>query len=206
MAIAHLMPLASASTGSAGAGGSSGGAGGSAGAASGSAGSGGSAAAGGGITGTALFTKVNIGVQAKIDIDGCTDGKTYPVHIHEGMSCENTMTQGGHWGAMMAAAGSGGSSAAGSGGQSAGAGGSAGGASGSGGSAGGAPMMMVRGEGIPDIMCKGTTGSTALTRSTPDARIAWTIGGDPMTDVVGHVVVVHDSTGKRIACGKIVME
>jgi hypothetical protein len=197
-AIAHIMPLASATTGSAGSGGS---------------GAGGSAAAGG-ITGTALFTKVTTGVQLKIDIDGCTDGAMYLEHIHEGMSCDNAMTQGGHWGAVTAAAGSGGSSAAGSGGSSAGAGGhsagaggTSGGAGGSGGAAAGGPApLMLRGEGINPIVCMGTMGSTALTRSTPDVRITWSIGGDPMTDVVGHVIVVHNANGDRIACGKIMMQ
>jgi hypothetical protein len=190
-AVAKIAALASAPSGAAGSSGSGG--------SSGSAGAGG-AAAGGGISGTATFTKVNI----LIDIDGCMDGKNYPVHIHEGMSCDNAMTQGGHWGAMTAAAGSGGSSGGSSGGagHSAGSGGSS---AGSGGAAGGM-MLMLRGEGIPDIMCKGSSGTTSVTRSTPDARIAWTIGGDPTTDVVGHVVVVHNAAGDRVACGKIVMQ
>jgi hypothetical protein len=188
--------------------------------------------------GMATFTKTLSGVDLTIMVTGCTDGKSYPVHIHEGMSCDNATTQGGHWGAMPmsgsagasgAAAGSGAAgSAAGSGGaagsagqaggaagasgsaSAAGSGGAAGAsgsasAAGSGGAAGGAPVLVLRGEDIPDIKCSAGMGSTVTSRSTPDVRLLWTIGGEALTNVVGHVIVVHDGSA-RIACGKIEMK
>jgi hypothetical protein len=186
--------------GSAGHGG--GGAGGAAG--GGTAGAGGSSAAGP-ITGSAVFTSTSTGVDVMITINGCVDTKSYPVHIHEGSSCTDVASQGPHWGAAAAAAGSGGSGGAGGAAGSAGKSG-AGGTAGSGGAAGG-PAMLLRGEGIPEIMCKGTTGSSMLSRANTDPKLAWSVGGDMTTNVVGHVVVVHDPVAKtpRIACGKITM-
>jgi pilus assembly protein FimV len=181
---------ASGSAGSVSAGHGGGGAGGS------TAGAGGSGAAGP-ITGSAVFTATSTGVDVVVTINGCVDAKSYPVHIHEGSSCADVASQGAHWGAAASAAG-------GSGG-SGGAGGSAGSA-GSGGAAG-APAMLLRGEGIPEIMCKGTTGTSMLSRANTDPKLAWSVGGDMTTNVVGHVVVVHDPVAKtpRIACGKITM-
>ncbi|HET6339433.1 MAG TPA: superoxide dismutase family protein [Polyangiales bacterium] len=64
-----------------------------------------------------------------------------------------------------------------------------------------------RGEGIPSVMCVGTTGTSTLTRPAIPANLAWTIGGDVMTNVVGHAFVVHDpdvaTMPPRIACGLI---
>src|SRR5258706_11678586 len=62
---------------------------------------------------------------------------------------------------------------------------------------------MTRGEGIPAIMCTGTTGTTFTTRSaTPDVT-AWSVGGNATTNVIGHVLVVHDPdmATTRIGCG-----
>ena len=153
-----------------------------------------------------------VGTSIKLDISvmNCADG-SYPVHIHEGTSCADAMAQGGHWGAMAApAAGSGGAggSSAGAGGRSGAGGGSAGAAGGSAGAGGSPAMMIVRGEGIPNIQCSGMTGTSTVTRDSADPKLTWTIGGDATTNVVGHVVVVHDATtpSKRIACGKIAME
>jgi hypothetical protein len=174
------------------------------------------------VSGTAEFSKVGTSeVDVTIEVTGCEDGKSYPVHIHEGTSCDSVATQGGHWGApaaMMGAAGAGGS-AAGAAGSTAGAGGSAGhdashaGGAGSAGSAGsaagaggaGATSFLYRGEGITDIKCTGTTGKTSAKRNSFDKRVLWTLGTMSDTDVVGHVVVVHDGAA-RIACGKIVMK
>ena len=213
------------------------------------AGSGAAGSGAAGLRGMATFTKTRFGVDLSIMVTGCTDGKSYPVHIHEGMSCDSDAAQGPHWGAAAAmggaagsgaagsgaagsgAAGSGGSaagssgSAAGRGGSSAGTGGS-GGRSGSGGSAAGTggttagssaagssaaagssgtPPLVLRGEDIPDIKCVGGMGMTVASRSTPDVRLTWTIGGEPTTNVVGHVIVVHEGAA-RIACGKIEMK
>ena len=87
-------------------------------------------------------------------------------------------------------------------------GGSAGAAGGSAGAGGSPAMMMVRGEGIPNISCSGMNGTSMLARDNADPKLTWTIGGDMMTNVVGHVIVVHDATtpSKRIACGKIEMQ
>jgi hypothetical protein len=165
-------------------------------------------ASGDGIHGMAVFTQMATGIALVINVTGCSDGKSYPVHIHEGTSCDTTETQGGHWGANDAmygttAAGAGGSSAAaGSGAASASTGGTGGTSSvGGAGGAWGMPLVL-RGEDIPDIKCTGGTGMTSTSRSTPDPRLAWTIGISPRTDVVGHVIVVHDGAA-RIACGKI---
>lgn len=64
-----------------------------------------------------------------------------------------------------------------------------------------------RGEGIPPVMCSGTTGTSTLTRPATPVNLAWTIGADPATNVVGHAFVVHaadvPSMPPRIACGVI---
>jgi len=62
-----------------------------------------------------------------------------------------------------------------------------------------------RGEGIPSITCSGTTGTTTINRAATDATIAWSVGGAAATDVIGHVIVVHDpdTATTRIACGVI---
>jgi hypothetical protein len=65
-----------------------------------------------------------------------------------------------------------------------------------------------RGEGIPSVMCTGTTGSSTLTRPATPTNLAWTIGGtDAMTNVVGHAFVVHapdvPMMPPRISCGVI---
>jgi hypothetical protein len=64
-----------------------------------------------------------------------------------------------------------------------------------------------RGEGIPSVMCTGTTGTSTLTRPAIPTNTAWTIGGDVMTNVIGHAFVVHDpdvaTMPPRIACGLI---
>jgi hypothetical protein len=196
------------------------------GASSGSAGSGGAGGSGAGaglaaISGTATFT--NMGgaqVDVAIDITGCEDGKSYPVHIHEGTSCESAATQGAHWGAPQslqlgaagaagdaAAAGAGGGAAAagaGAAGHDAGHAGSGGSAAGAGAAGAGGPAtsFQYRGEGIPDIKCTGTTGNTSAKRNSFDKRVTWSIGTMSESDVVGHVVVVHDGAA-RIGCGKI---
>jgi hypothetical protein len=62
-----------------------------------------------------------------------------------------------------------------------------------------------RGEGIPNISCSGTTGTVTYTRAATDATLKWSIGDGSATDVIGHVIVVHDpdTTTTRIACGVI---
>lgn len=64
-----------------------------------------------------------------------------------------------------------------------------------------------RGEGIPNVMCAATTGMSTLTRPATDPNLAWTIGGDVATNVVGHAFVVHapdvPMNPPRIACGII---
>ena len=65
-----------------------------------------------------------------------------------------------------------------------------------------------RGEGIPKIACQSTSGTATLTRKATDTPdLQWSIGGNATTDVVGHVVVVHDPdvamSPPRIACGVI---
>jgi hypothetical protein len=152
-------------------------------------------------------------VDLTVDVMGCEDGKSYPVHIHEGSSCDSVMSQGQHWGApaapTTAAAGASGGSAGSSAGSAgsaskAGASGAAAGAAGAAGSA--MPMLKYRGEDIPDIKCTGNAGKTSHSRSTPDVRLAWSVTTKPDTDVVGHVLVVHDPSGARIACGKIELQ
>lgn len=117
----------------------------------------------GAASGTAMFTQTDTGVALSITLDGgCTAGKSYPVHIHQGASCADATAQGGHW-------------------------------------------DMTRGEGIPNIACSGTSGTSQVTRAADPATTAWSIGGDAATDVVGHVIVVHDADTPtmRIACGVI---
>jgi hypothetical protein len=61
-----------------------------------------------------------------------------------------------------------------------------------------------RGEGIPDLVCNGSTASEMYPRLNTDAK-PWSIGAPMASDIVGHTVVIHDpdDTTKRIACGKI---
>jgi hypothetical protein len=67
-----------------------------------------------------------------------------------------------------------------------------------------------RGEGIPKIACSGTTGTATLTRTAAVADLAWSVGGDATTNVVGHAFVVHDpdvaTSPPRIGCGLIAKE
>ena len=49
-----------------------------------------------------------------------------------------------------------------------------------------------RGEGIPKVMCNGTTGTATLTRKADMPDLTWTVGGDATTNVVGHAFVLHD--------------
>jgi Cu/Zn superoxide dismutase len=75
----------------------------------------------------------------------------------------------------------------------------------------GMAVMPVRGEGIPKVTCMGTTGTGTYTRMmATDPSIAWTVGGDTTTNVVGHAFVVHDpepvvapAAPPRIGCGVI---
>ena len=64
-----------------------------------------------------------------------------------------------------------------------------------------------RGEGIPPVMCVGTTGTSTLTRPATDPMTAWTIGGDVSTNVVGHAFVMHNPDvammPPAIGCGVI---
>jgi Cu/Zn superoxide dismutase len=67
-----------------------------------------------------------------------------------------------------------------------------------------------RGEGIPNVVCSGTTGMSETTRPATPTNTAWTIGGDAMTNVVGHAFVVHapdvPMMPPRIACGVIMQK
>lgn len=65
---------------------------------------------------------------------------------------------------------------------------------------------MTRGEMIPDVTCSGGTGTSTHTRiAATGPALAWSIGGDPLTNVIGHAVVVHDPgmPAPRIGCGLI---
>jgi Cu/Zn superoxide dismutase len=52
------------------------------------------------IMGSANFASNSKGVNLSVMISGCQSGKKYPIHIHQGSSCESAMTQGGHWDMM----------------------------------------------------------------------------------------------------------
>ncbi|HKP59356.1 MAG TPA: superoxide dismutase family protein [Polyangiales bacterium] len=114
-----------------------------------------------GVTGMATFTNLGPSVELSIALTGCTSGKNYPFHIHEGTSCTDAMSQGAHWDPP-------------------------------------------RGEGIPDIPCSGGVAATVYMRETSDAK-PWTVGDPAASNVIGHVVVVHDPDDpmKRISCGQI---
>jgi Cu/Zn superoxide dismutase len=114
------------------------------------------------ISGTATFASNANGVNLTVMVSGCQSGKEYPIHVHQGGSCESAMAQGGHW-------------------------------------------DMTRGEGIPNIVCGGRAGATMVSRPKTDMTTAWSVGDGSATDVVGHVVVIHDADDpmKRIACGVI---
>jgi len=47
--------------------------------------------------GTASFASNANGVNLTVMVSGCQSGKEYPIHLHQGSSCESAMTQGGHW-------------------------------------------------------------------------------------------------------------
>jgi Cu/Zn superoxide dismutase len=49
------------------------------------------------LTGTATFTLSGMNVAAVITLSECTNG-IYPLHIHEGSSCESATSLGEHWG------------------------------------------------------------------------------------------------------------
>jgi Cu-Zn family superoxide dismutase len=62
-----------------------------------------------------------------------------------------------------------------------------------------------RGEGLPDVVCSGGTGSVVYTRDPSDPALAWTIGDGAESDVLGHPIVIHGATDgtERIGCGVI---
>jgi Cu/Zn superoxide dismutase len=64
---------------------------------------------------------------------------------------------------------------------------------------------MKRGEGIPDVMCAGGMGTSTVTRMPTDPTTAWSVGGAPTTNVIGHAFVVHNPgmPAPRIGCGVI---
>jgi hypothetical protein len=49
------------------------------------------------IMGSANFASNANGVNLTVMVSGCQSGKEYPIHLHQGSSCESAMTQGGHW-------------------------------------------------------------------------------------------------------------
>jgi Cu/Zn superoxide dismutase len=49
------------------------------------------------IMGSASFVSNPNGVSMTVMVSGCQSGKEYPIHLHQGSSCESDMTQGGHW-------------------------------------------------------------------------------------------------------------
>jgi Cu/Zn superoxide dismutase len=112
--------------------------------------------------GSANFASGANGVNLSVMISGCQSDKEYPIHIHQGTSCESAMTQGAHW-------------------------------------------DTTRGEGIPNVKCGERQGATSVSRPSTDATLAWSVGDGTATDVVGHVVVIHDADEptQRIACGVI---
>jgi Cu/Zn superoxide dismutase len=69
----------------------------------------------------------------------------------------------------------------------------------------GAHWDTARGEGIPDVVCSAGTGTSTHTRNATDPALAWSIGGAPTSNVIGHVFVVHDpgDPAPRIGCGQI---
>jgi Cu/Zn superoxide dismutase len=70
----------------------------------------------------------------------------------------------------------------------------------------GAHWDMTRGEMIPDITCTAGTGTVTYVRSAAvSPAIAWSIGGDPVTNMLGHAFVVHSPgmPAPRIGCGII---
>jgi Cu/Zn superoxide dismutase len=114
------------------------------------------------VSGTATFTQNDGNVTVMVELADCEDG-VHPVHIHQGTSCQDDDTQGGHW-------------------------------------------DMTRGEGIPSVMCTGGTGTAMLMRADTDTTLAWSVGGDASSDVIGHVFVVHNEDKTRIGCGPIVAQ
>jgi Cu/Zn superoxide dismutase len=110
----------------------------------------------------ATFTNLGSSVELSIGITSCVSGKSYPIHIHTGMSCADAMSQGGHWDPP-------------------------------------------RGEGIPNVECGMMAYGTVLVdRAASDAK-PWTVGPPADSNVIGHVMVLHDpdDNTKRIACGEI---
>ena len=49
------------------------------------------------ITGSASFVTSGADVVLSLMLRGCRAGRAYPVHIYDGTSCANAITQGGHW-------------------------------------------------------------------------------------------------------------
>lgn len=49
------------------------------------------------IMGSASFVTTGTDVTFSMMVNGCRAGRAYPVHIYDGASCENAMTQGGQW-------------------------------------------------------------------------------------------------------------
>jgi Cu/Zn superoxide dismutase len=47
--------------------------------------------------GSANFASNANGVNLTVMVSGCQSGKEYPIHLHQGSSCESAMTQGPHW-------------------------------------------------------------------------------------------------------------